>query len=224
MLLNMTFGQKPFEVYTIHHSMESRLWCLFSPTLYIQAGDSCYGRYEIELLIRDSIRVYFWGRRTVCLYSTKVEEPLTSNLITWEFKGLPPSAQWNMTVWDMERFCFYERFGSFALDRWAVIFSEIGAGYTAERLTPSQMIIYLLPEGTYLGQAAVYRRESALPGLRQYLSVEERRFTLRTQAKWDTLRLSWHIEELRFRDYLLGLYLYQGESLRYQAFSPERAL
>jgi hypothetical protein len=82
------------------------------------------------------------------------------------------------------------------------------------------MIWYSVPSGTYLGQAALYQAESSLPQLTRYLSIEERRFTLQAPRGYDSVSLRWRVPELPAGRYLIGLYLYRGEALQFQAYYP----
>lgn len=222
MLLSTTCGQNPFEVQAIHTPGESRLWVTFSPAAYLQGEGYCYAVYEVELIIRSGKRIYASVQRTFHLRGSLEEQPADKNTFSWAFPELPSDAVWEVLIRDVVRRTVAFRGGSFASERWAVAFSESGKGLTIGELTPSLLVLYRLPPGVYLGQAALYRSASALPELKQYLSIEERRFTLRASGGWDTLRLAWRVEELPHDAYLMGLYLYRGEALLYQTFYSAR--
>lgn len=222
MPLSMTCGQNPFEVQAVRIAGESRIWLLFSPGAYIQGDGYCYAIYEVELLIRRDRRVYAQYQRTVRLRSSPAEQPENENVLSWAFSDLPADAQWELLVRDAMRHTTAYQRGTFSEGRWAVAFSEIGRGFITGELRASLLVLYRLPPGVYLGQAALYRSASALPELKQYLSIEERRFTLRATGGWDTLRLGWRVEELPPDAYLIGLYLYRGEALLYQTFYSAR--
>lgn len=222
MPLSTTFGQNLFEVQAVYKHGSARLWLLFSPSAYIQIDTLCYAAYQVEILIRDSTRVYGQYRHTVHLYSSSDEIPRSNNLLSWTLADLPFPIRWEVTVWDALRQRVAFQSGTFSSDQWAVIFSKIGAGYDRTTLSASTEVVYFLPNETYIGQAALYKERAALPELRQYLSIEERRFTLRGQEGWDTLHLYWRVEDLPPGAYLIGLYLYKGEALPYQAFYSVR--
>ncbi|MCX8111607.1 MAG: hypothetical protein N3E49_00195 [Bacteroidia bacterium] len=222
MLLNTTFGQNPFEVQAVRSPSEAYLWILFSPASYIQAEGYCMGRYDVEILVRNQQRPYVYHRRSLFLRSTSAELPETSNLFSWKLPPLPETASWEVVVWDQQTRRVFFQTGSFSSEQWAVAFSEVGQGFASGVLLASLMVLYHLPAGTYLGQAALYQSASTLPELRRYLSIEERRFTLHASGRWDTLRLNWRVEDLPSNAYLIGLYLYKGEELQYQYFYSVR--
>ncbi|MCS6896011.1 MAG: hypothetical protein NZZ60_07715 [Bacteroidia bacterium] len=222
MLLSTTFGQSPFEVQALYRNGSARLWLLFLPAAYVQGDSLCYAEYHIEVLIRDGVRVYGHYHRRVYLYASSVELPQSNNLFSWNLSGLPFPLQWEVVVWDAARQSAVSRSGIFSSDQWAVLFSQNGRGYDRASLSASMEVVYHLPNDTYIGQAALYKEEAALPELRQYLSIEERRFTFQARNAWDTFHLYWRVEDLPPGAYLIGLYLYKGEELAYQAFYSVR--
>lgn len=222
MPLNMIYGQSLFEVKTLYTPFESRLWILFLPEAYLQGDTGCYAFYEVEILIRDSLRVYSRQVRYLRLFSTYSEMPSNQNMWSISLVKMPPHLQWEVIVWDRERRWGTSQRGTFSKEGWALSLFRHGEGYTIRNLTESQLVIYTLPSATYLGQAALYKGESSLPELTRYLSIEERRFTLQASGKWDTLRLSWRVKELPAGAYLVGLYVYQGENLYSQSFQSVR--
>ncbi len=198
------------------------MWITFPTSAFIQAEKECYAIYEVEVLVRMDQRVLAHHRRIVRLYSTNDERPTNRNVLFLSFDTLPSHARWEVLVWDPLRQIATLQSGTFSKDKWAIAFSEWGAGVSVGILTPTLMILYRLPAGIYLGQAALYQSASTLPELKRFLSIEERRFTLHASGKWDTLRLSWRMEELPPGAYLVGLYLYRGEALLYQLFYSVR--
>ncbi|MCX7763967.1 MAG: hypothetical protein N2253_03610 [Bacteroidia bacterium] len=212
----MIYGQFPFETQAIFFPGDSRLWVLFSPAAYIQGETYCFASYTLELTIREGNRIYAYHKRTFFLQSTSDETPTSNNLFSWRLLNIPSTASWEILLWDEIRRQAFFRSGTFVSGQWAVAFSQVGMGFVQGRLSQTLTVLYRLPTGLYLGQAALYKSASTLPELKQYLSIEERRFTLQGKDKWDTLKLHWRPEELPLGGYLIGLYLYRGEALLYQ--------
>lgn len=222
MLLNTTSGQNPCNVQWIYSPEAAEVWMVFEPGAFLQGPEGCYAYYEIELTLRDSVRVYGRFLRRLAFQSTSQEVPRTPNLLHARWPNLPPGLKWEVLVWDAERKQAYFYQGSLNPQAWQVSLFRIGAGYTTEQLTAEQLWLYRAASGTYLGQAALYQAESSLPELTRYLSLQERRFSVKASMHIDTLRLIWQQGDLPPGKYLIGLYLYQGEEPRYQAFYPVR--
>lgn len=222
MLLSTTFGQSLYEVHAVQAGEGGGLWVTFLTSAFVQGEKECYAVYEVEVLVRIERRVIAQHRRIVRLYSTRDERPINQNVLSWSFEALPSHARWEVLVWDSLRQTATMQSGTFSKDKWAIPFPEWGAGVSPDMLTPTLTVLYHLPAGIYLGQAALYQSESTLPELKRFLSIEERRFTLHASGGWDTLRLNWRVEELPAGAYLVGLYLYRGEALLYQSFYSVR--
>lgn len=222
MLLSTTSGQNPLSLQWIYSSQAAEVWIVFEPGSFLQGPEGCYAHYEIELTLRDSVRVYGRLLRRLRFYSTSQEIPRTPNLLHIRWPELPPGLQWEVVVWDVERRQAYFRQGYIDPQAWQVSLFRIGEGYTAEELSAEQLWLYRAAPGAYLGQAALYQAESSLPQLTRYLSIQEKRFSVQASTDIDTLRLRWQEEDLPPGKYLIGLYLYQGEEPRYEAFYPVR--
>jgi len=127
-------------------------------------------------------------------------------------------------VWDVARQQLFYQEGTLPAheESWALLVCEENPGGYTGTLTASQRLWLAIEPGTYLGQAALYQAESSLPELTRYLSIEEKRFTLQASAPLEGYTFSWGVTDLPRGSYLIGVFLYQGEELRYQAYYPVR--
>ncbi len=224
MLPNTTCGQNPCEVRFLRSRDTLLIALFFSPGAFVQADSVCYGMYEVTLILRDSLRVQVHRKAHLLLSSTPDEKPLTPNYLLWGYEPLPKGTKWEVEVWDVARQQFFYQQGTLPAheESWSLLVFEEGPGGYISTLTASQTL-WLTPEpGTYLGQTALYQAESSLPELTRYLSIEEKRFTLQASAPLEKHTFSWGITELPRGSYLIGIFLYQGEELRYQAYYPVR--
>ncbi|MCS6790041.1 MAG: hypothetical protein NZ580_03585 [Bacteroidia bacterium] len=221
MLLSTTFGRSPFEVRVLPAAQEALIWLFFHPSEYIQREHSCSASYEIELIIRDSLRIYYRFVRDVYVESSGEEVPLTMNTLSWRVPLRSAGLKWEVLLWDKERHqsSWKEGFFSAALPPVYSVFLQ-GKGYSLEDFTREQVIGYVLPKGAYWAEVALYRGEQTLPELIRYLSIEERRFILQATGTWDTLRLSWRPEEFPAGRYLVGIFFYQGGRLCLEWLHP----
>ena len=223
MLLSTTFGQNnPCSLQWIYSPEATEVWLVFEPGAFIQGPTGCYAHYEVELIVRDSVQVYGRLLRRLTLLSTSEEVPLQPNILQARWPKLPVGVKWEVVIWDLEQRQAHFRQGHLSAQAWQANFFRVGAGYTTDQLGAEQLWLYRAAPGIYLGQAALYQAESSLPELTRYLSLQEKRFSVRATAGIDTLRLLWQQEDLPPGRYLIGLYLYQGEEPRYQAFYPVR--
>lgn len=223
MLLSTTFGRSPFEVRVFPTAQETLLWLFFSPSEYIQREHTCSASYEVEFLVRDSLRIYYRLVREVYLESDEQEVPLTMNVMTWRVPLFSAGLKWEVLLWDKERQHSFWKEGFFSTPSTPIIsvFMQ-GKGYSLEDFTREQVIEYIMPKGVYWAEVALYRGEQSLPELVRYLSVEERRLTLQATGQWDTLRLYWRPEEFPPGQYLIGIFFYRGGRLCQEWLHPVR--
>lgn len=226
MLPNTTFSQNPFEVRWLRTDPVLYGWLLFSPAFFLQGEGICFAHYQVTIILRDSLRVFAQYNKKLSFTSTTYEEFLQPNLFSFHAR-LPlgsTTPRWEVCVYDEERHQVYYETGTLASPTraWAVSFFQEGLGWHTNLLSEKQVWYYSVPAGTYLGMAALYGAERSVPELTRYLSIEERRFTVRATGQIDTLWLDWLSQELPPGRYLIGLYLYAGEKPLFQAFYPVR--
>ncbi|GIV22707.1 MAG: hypothetical protein N3A68_06570 [Bacteroidia bacterium] len=222
----MTFSQNPFEVRWLRTDSVIQGWLLFSPASFLQGQGICFARYEVTIILRDSLRVFAQYNKKLSFTSTIYEELLQSNILSFPTR-LPFSdtaLRWEIYVYDEERYKVYYETGTLPPPTvaWEVSFFQEGLGWSINALSDKQVWYYSVPAGTYLGMAALYVAERSVPELTRYLSIEEKRFTVRATGGIDTLWLEWLTKELPPGRYLIGLYLYAGEKPLFQAFYPVR--
>lgn len=224
MLPSTTCGQNPCEVRFLVSRDTLLIALFFSPGAFVQADSVCSGAYEVTLILRDSLQLRVHRKARLLLSSTTDEKPLTPNYLLWGYAPMPEGTKWEVEVWDRERQQLFYQQGSLPPyeESWSLLVFEEGPGGHLATLTAAQHLLLAIEPGTYLGQAALYQAESSLPELTRYLSIVEKRFTLQTSAPLEKYALSWGITELPRGSYLIGVFLYQGEELRYQAYYPVR--
>lgn len=224
MLPSTICGQNPCEVRFLVSRDTLVMALFFSPAAFVQVDSLCYGEYEVEVILRDSFQVRVHRKAHLQLSSTSEEKPLTPNYLVWGSRPLPRGMKWELWVWDAQRLQGFYQQGHLPPheEGWSLLVSEEGQGGHLRILTASQRLFLAIEPGTYLGQIALYQAESSLPELTRYLSIEEKRFTLQASAPLAGHTFSWRIMDLPPGFYLIGVFLYQGEELRYQAYYPVR--